>query len=589
MRIERDLSRLDQAYDVIVIGAGITGVCVARETSGRGLRTLVLDKGDFGHGTSSATSKYIHGGIRYLETYEFGVVRESLRERRVLALAAPHLVSQQRFLMPAWKWSKPPTALIGAGVGLYAALGFDRNRYMPDAMRIPLPRWIPRRRLLRDVPWLDPNELQGALAYHDTFNTHPERLLLELLKSAVAAGTVALNYVEAAGFIYDSGADDPAADAGAHTGVTVKGVELVDRRGGGRYTVRGRAVVNAAGPWIDLVLCHVSEQIGVPLGVSVKRSKGVHLLTRPIGGTSASGAGTVTDTVFARARSGNHVIVSPWQGYSFIGPTDTAIDVSPDSVKVDHSDVELILGTVNDTIAAAYPKLTEADVEGVTVGIRPLIVDEANDSYTTSRRHELYDHAPSGVRHLWSIGGGKCTTGRALGVETAEALARSDALDGAALRPFDSKRLAVQSSFGWAHDPQPYFDSVIHSRGSLPLEAATRVHLARLYGTEHHRILDLVEREPALAQRLSDDPRRLDIAAQAVYAVTEESACTLPDLLDRRLVIGTLGRVTRLEVERVAAAAAPLLGWTPDEAATAVETELARRAVLEFGWRTPAS
>ena len=121
MIIERDLARLADPYDVIVVGGGITGVCVAREAAGRGLRTILIDKGDVGHGTSSATSKYLHGGIRYLETYEFGVVRESLRERRVLALAAPHLVSQQRFLMPAWKWSKPSTALIGAGVGLYTA------------------------------------------------------------------------------------------------------------------------------------------------------------------------------------------------------------------------------------------------------------------------------------------------------------------------------------------------------------------------------------------------------------------------------------------------------------------------------------
>ena len=188
MIIERDLSRLAEPYDVIVVGGGITGVCVAREAAGRGLRTILVDKGDIGQGTSSATSKYIHGGIRYLETYEFGVVRESLRERRVLALAAPHLVTQQRFLMPAWKWSKPSTALIGAGVGLYTALGFDRNWHMPEAMKIPMPRWIPRDRLLRDVPWLEPHQLQGAFAYHDTFNLHPERLLLAFAKSAVASG-----------------------------------------------------------------------------------------------------------------------------------------------------------------------------------------------------------------------------------------------------------------------------------------------------------------------------------------------------------------------------------------------------------------
>ncbi|TPW14621.1 MAG: glpD [Acidimicrobiaceae bacterium] len=568
MRIERDLARLDDPYDVIVVGGGITGVCVARETAGRGLRTLLIDKGDFGHGTSSATSKYIHGGIRYLETYQFGVVRESLRERRVLALAAPHLVSQQRFLMPAWKWSKPPTALIGAGVGLYAALGFDRNRYMPEAMKIPLPRWIPRQRLLRDVPWLDADQLQGAFAYHDTFNTHPERLLLEFLKSAVAAGAVALNHVEATGFVF---ADEHHADGS----MVVRGVQVTDRLTGQRHAVRGRAVVNAGGPWMDLVLRHLQR----PLGVKVNRSKGVHLLTSPVGGTG------VTDTVFARARSGHHVIVSPWQGYSFIGPTDTAVDLAPDAVGVDHDDVELILSTVNDTISNGFPKLTEADIEGTTVGIRPLIVDESKDSYTTSRRHELYDHAPAGVRHLWSIGGGKWTTGRALGEETALALVKSDALDGAAVRAFDSRRLAVHSSFGWAHDPQPYFEAVLRTRAELGLDDATRVHLARLYGTEHSRVLDLVERTPQLAQRLSDDPRRLDIAAQAAYAVTEESACTLADVLDRRLVIGTLGRVSRAEVERVAVVVGPLLGWSIEQTSAAVEAELGRRAAIEIGWR----
>ncbi|MFM2070710.1 MAG: glycerol-3-phosphate dehydrogenase [Actinomycetota bacterium] len=568
MRIERDLARLDDAYDVIVVGGGITGVCVARETAGRGLRTLLVDKGDFGHGTSSATSKYIHGGIRYLETYEFGVVRESLRERRVLALAAPHLVSQQRFLMPAWSWSKPPTALIGAGVGLYAVLGFDRNRYMPHSMKIPLPRWIPKARLLRDVPWLDPDELQGAFAYHDTFNTHPERLLLEFLKSAVAAGAVALNHVEATGFLYDE-------HGGADAGIVVRGIEVTDRLTGAHHIVHGKTVVNAGGPWMDLVL----RRLHKPLGVKVNRSKGVHLLTSPVGGAA------VADTVFARARSGNHVIVSPWQGHSFIGPTDTAVDVGPDMARADHADVELILRTVNDTISNGFPKLTEDDIEATTVGIRPLIVDESKDSYTTSRRHELYDHAPAGVRHLWSIGGGKWTTGRALGEEAARALIKSEALDGITLRPFDSQRLGVQSSFGWAHDPQPYFDSVVRSRPDLPLDAATRLHLARLYGTAHNRILDLVEREPALGRRLSDDPRRLDIAAQAVYAVVEEAARTMSDVLDRRLVIGTLGRVSRSEAERVAVVIGPLLGWSFEETSAALEAELGRRAALEIGWR----
>ncbi|MCU1361767.1 MAG: glpD [Ilumatobacteraceae bacterium] len=573
MIIQRDLARLADPYDVIVVGGGITGVCVAREAASRGLRTILVDKGDVGHGTSSATSKYIHGGIRYLETYEFGVVRESLRERRVLALAAPHLVSQQRFLMPAWRWSKPPTALIGAGVATYTLLGFDRNRHMPKDMKIPLPRWIPRTRLLSDVPWLDPHQLQGAFAYHDTFNLHPERLLLAFLKSAVAAGAQVFTHMEAVGFVH-AAAQVPGGD------ITVTGITVIDQLTSQRHQINGRTVVNAAGPWMDLVLA----RLGRPMGVKVNRSKGVHLLTKPIGGVGPDGSPLVTDTVFARARSGHHVIVSPWEGMSFIGPTDTAVDDTPDTVRTDSADVQLLLDTVNATIAAGHDKVTEDDIQATTVGIRPLIVDESKDSYTTSRRHELYDHAPSGVRNLWSIGGGKWTTGRALGDETVHTLLRSDALQGAATGAFDSRRSAAHASFGWADDPQPFFDAILATVRPKGIDDATLMHLARLYGTEYIELLDLVQRDERLGHRLSATPGRLDIAAQAVFAVTHEGALTLSDVIDRRLVLGTLGAVSRAEVERVATIVAGPLGWSIESTTAAVEAELARRAALAARW-----
>ena len=570
MRIERDLSRLNDPYDLIVVGGGITGVCVTREAAGRGLRTLMIEKGDFGGGTSSATTKYLHGGIRYLETYEFRVVRESLRERRVLGLAAPHLVEQKRFLMPAWRWSEPSTPLIGAGVALYSALGYDANRDAPDSLRIPRPHWLSKRKLLDAVPWLDPDQLQGAFAYHDTLNLHPERLLLAFLKSAVASGSTALNHIEATGFVTAPGrsADD----------MVVEGVSVRDTLSGDTFDVRARAVINAGGPWMDLVL----GTIGRSLGVTVNRSKGVHLLTRPVGG-----AGVVQDTVFARARSGKHVIVSPWMGRSFIGPTDTPETATPDDTRVDHSDVELILDTVNSTLAPGVPRLTDADVEATTVGIRPLVVDEGKDSYHTSRRHELYDHGPSGVHHLWSIGGGKWTTGRALGEEAVETLLDSDALAGVTARRFDSTRVAAGGAFAWAEDAEPYLREAARSRASLGLSQEIRLHLARLYGTEHERILDLVAHDATLGERISQRPGICDIAAQVVFAVTDEAACTLSDIIDRRLVIGTMGAVPADEILAVARTAAPLLGWDAERATSAAAVEVTRRGAIEAAWRAP--
>ena len=571
MRIERDLSRLNEPYDVIVLGGGITGVCVAREAAGRGLRTLLVEKGDFGGGTSSATSKYLHGGIRYLETYEFRVVRESLRERRVLGLAAPHLVEQKRFLMPAWKWSKPSTPLIGAGVGLYSVLGYDSNKNAPGSLRVPRPHWLSKAKLLEAVPWLDPAELQGAFAYHDTLNLHPERLLLAFLKSAVAAGATALNHMRAVGFLTEP-------EFGHSSTLTVRGATVEDALTGERYDVRGRAVVNAGGPWMDLVL----QSLGRSLGVKVNRSKGIHLLTRPVGGQ-----GVVTDTVFARARTGKHVIISPWMGRSFIGPTDTPESATPDDVRVDHTDVALILDTVNSTLGPGVAPLSEADVEATTVGIRPLIVDEGKDSYHTSRRHELYDHGPSGVQHLWSIGGGKWTTGRALGEETIVALLASPALTGVVPRRFDSTHVAAGGAFAWAEDAEPYLREAVRSRSHLGLEPAVREQLARLYGTEHERILDLVEHDPALGASVSSRAGVLDIAAQVVFAITDEGACTLSDIIDRRLVIGTIGRVSADEIAAIAAVAAPVFGWSDEAAAAAADAETARRAGIEALWRQP--
>jgi glycerol-3-phosphate dehydrogenase len=197
----------------------------------------------------------------------------------------------------------------------------------------------------------------------------------------------------------------------------------------------------------------------------------------------------------------------------------------------------------------------------------------------------LYDHAPSGVRNLWSIGGGKWTTGRALGHETVVALLDSAALRGVATRRFDSRSEPVSSAFGWAEDAEPFLAQAAAARPSLGLGASTMLHLARLYGTEYVRVLDLVERDPRLGQRLSNRPERLDIAAQAVFAVTHESACTLADVIDRRLVLGTLGQVDRTEVERVAVAVAPVLGWSVEQTAAAVDAELARRAAIVARWR----
>ena len=556
-------------FDLIVIGGGITGICVAREAASRGLNVVLFEADDFGSGTSAATTKYIHGGIRYLEQYDIEVVRESLRERRVLALGAPHLVEQTRFIMPAWRWSKPPTALIGAGVLVYDALSFDRNRRAPESLRIPHPRWLSRRRLLEAVPWLDREGLQGAFAYHDTMNIHPERLLLAYAKSAAAAGARLYNHSRVTAFVGEDVDGD----------LRVDGVRVV--RGADEFVVRARVVVNAAGPWIDRVL----SSLGRPTGVGVDRSKGVHVLTRPIGGP-----GRVTDAVFARARSGRHVIVSPWMGKSFIGPTDTPIDGDQSSVVVDPADVDLILETVNSTMSADADRLSVDDVEMTTVGVRPLIRtgahDEGGGTYSASRRHELYHHTDHGVRNLWSIGGGKWTTGRATAEQMVDRLFENELAERRARR-FDSRRTAAFGAFAWAEDAEPFLRSAAEELVAAGVNRRSAETVARLYGSEYVRILELVRADSDLGRSIGEDAA--DVGAQVVFAVTHESAFTLSDVIDRRLVSGTTGAVSRGTIENVARIAAPLWGWDDHRVADEVRREHDRRTVTSTHWRTPTA
>jgi len=574
--LSRPVERLGEQFDIAIVGGGITGVSVAREAALRGLRTVLIERNDFGSGTSSATTKYIHGGIRYLEQYDVGVVRESLRERRILALGAPHLVEQTRFIMPGWRWSKPRTPLLGAGVLLYDLLAFDRNRDAPDALRIPHPKWLSKNELLAAVPWLDPVELQGGFAYHDTLNLHPERLLLAYAQSAAAAGAVLLNHLEAEGFLCDRRGDD----------LVVNGLEAVDVLDGSRHSVRADVVVNAAGPWIDKFL----ERLGRTTGVGVARSKGVHVLTRPLGG------GGVTDAVFARARSGRHVIVSPWLGKSFIGPTDTPIDGDEASVVADRDDVRSILETVNSTMSDVERPLTVDDVELTTVGVRPLIRHDDPDApdetgpataatYTASRRHELYHHDDRGIRNLWSIGGGKWTTARATAEEMVDALFEHELRD-RPRRDHDSRSLPAWGAFAWAEDAEPFLVDAGARLVSAGLEPRSAELVARLHGTGAERIADLVEADPTLARAIVDGG---DVAAQVVIAVVDEAARTLSDIVDRRLVLGTLRALDRDTLHAVASIAAPFLGWDGDRIEFEVSNEVARRVTLESHWRTATS
>lgn len=523
-------------YDLIVIGGGISGVQIARHAAGRGLDTLLLEARDYSSGTSAATSKMIHGGLRYLEQHDFAVVQEAVRERRYLGISAPHLVAPRSFMLTAFEWSEPKAPVLGAGVALYEAMAWKRNQGLSQDNQSPRFRWIPKDALLKAVPWLDPTGLKGAWRHDDTLNLHAERLLLAIIKEYAARGGTAINHAKVTRILHDENLG------------RVQGVEVTDQLSGDTAEFQAPVVVNAAGPWVAEALGDVAKQTGL----KVKQSKGVHLLTGDLGSS---------DGVFVRGKNGKHVIVNPWQGRTLIGPTDTPIEGCAEDARAEAPDIDLLLETI-DSVSAR--PLDREKIISTLVGVRPL-VDDGSETYTSSRRFDINDHAAVGLDGLISISGGKWTTARLMGHKVIEHVVDTQAPVLPPLKSSDSRYQPLSTSFGDYDTLAEAFEAAVHSHPSVDLGEDIRIHLARLYGTEHQRVLDLVLQYPHLARRLDPQGDSLDIAAQVVYALTAEAAVNLADVLDRRLVLGTLGKVHPDAVRRTAEIMAAIAGWSQEQ------------------------
>lgn len=546
--------------DVLVIGGGISGVQIARHCAARGLATLLVEKEDFGSGTSAATTKAIHGGLRYLEQGDIPVVVESLRERRLLGLAAPHLVQPRSFLLTAYDWSTPRAPILGAGVGLYEALALGRNRGIPRDVRARRPRWVRREELLTQVPWLKREGLVGAWRHDDSLNLHPERLLLAILQSAVDDGAVALNHARVTGLL-------PAPQ---------RGVRVRDELTGESADIQAEVIINAAGPW-------AAEALGVEAqrnGVAVAQSKGVHLMTRDLGNT---------DGVYVRGANGHHIVVNPWDGRQLIGPTDTPMDGSPDDAQAEVSDIELLRETFD---SVAETPLRREDVVDTLVGVRPLLMS-GDSTYTSSRRFDIIPGQPG----VYTVLGGKWTTGRAMGEKvSAEIIARE-----AGLPPTKriSAELPLHASMRGYSTMNEALDAAVRAAPHLGLGREQREHLARMYGEDHVRILGLVAEHPELGQPLERQEAGasgrgcLDCAAQVVYAVEAEGACTLRDVVDRRLSLGTRRAVSTEGLDAVCRVLTRDLGWDAarlrEERDAYDAAKRYRAEILDQGFACPSS
>jgi glycerol-3-phosphate dehydrogenase len=512
--------------DLLVLGGGITGAGIARDAALRGFRTALVEKGDFGSGTSSESSRLIHGGIRYLEQYDFGLVLEASRERRVLLEIAPHLVRPLPFVFPVYRGGRVPAWKVRAGMWLYDLLAAFHN--------VRVHRWLGRQATLRLEPGLREKDLQGAALYYDA-QTDDARLVLATMRSAARAGALVANYAVATSLLKPDG--------------RVRGATVRDVLSGRPYTVRALVVVNAGGPWADQ-LRRLDDPSAEPL---LRPTEGAHVAV-PRQRLGHSYAVTFTSPIDGRV-----MFILPWGDSSYVGTTDTDTGVSPDEVRATASDVVYLLRSAN----AVFPqaRLSPADVIATWAGLRPLLhPDRAVAPSEASREHRIVESASG----LLTIAGGKLTTYRLMGRDMVDRVAaRLHALDG---RP----RAARPRT-----DRQPLPGGETADLEVLVKAAAARVpettarHLVGRYGSEAAAVLNLVDRERALGDPIVAG--RPDIWAEVKHAVEREMVVRLADLLVRRLRLFSSARDQAVPAtSAVADRLGLLLGWDADRRAAEI-------------------
>lgn len=539
----RSLSRLSQrTYDLVILGGGVTGACVARDAALRGLRVALVEKQDFGGATSGASSKLIHGGLRYLKNYEFGLVRESLRERRLWSLHAPHLVYPLPMLMPVYEDAVEITRVkLGAALTLYDLLGFDRNALPDRDQHLPRHKMLAPSEVLALQPGLSVEGMVGGGLFYDCQMFSPERLELECLLSARSAGAEIVNYARAVGFVRE--------------GARVVGVTVEGRLPGeqGQVELRGGLVVNATGPWADLLLGTLGQQQATHL----LRSKGIHVITRRLTG----------DTALMMPAGPGHFFLLPWRGHTLIGTTDEAYEGDPDAFRVTERDIAGLLETVNTYYPAAA--LRREDVLHSYGGLRPLVDDEGTkSSYTASRRAEVCDHAKTDkIEGLVSAIGGKWTTSRSLAEKVVDLCLRKL---GRAAGPCRTRTTPLP---GGAIGNFKRFVGDLRARHPA---GEVVENLARNYGARASEVLALAAANPTLAQPLR--PGLPEIGAQVIHAARSEWAVELSDVVLRRTGLGQLGDPGLRALETAARLLGGERGWDRAEQIRQIDRVLDRYA-----------
>ena len=516
-----------ESFDVAIVGGGITGAGIARDAALRGLRVALVEARDFASGTSSRSSRLVHGGVRYLEHGHLHLVFESSRERRTLLRIAPHLVRPLAFTWPVYRGARVSRFKLALGLGLYDALSMFRNTRRHDQLS--------RTAVLEAEPQLDPDGLVGGARYYDAA-CDDSRLTLANVIAAAESGAAVLNHASATGFEFVSG--------------RVRGVRVRDAIAGDDLIIRAAHVVNATGPWSDEVRSfegRVNQQ-------SVAGSRGAHIAVPRVR------VGNREAITMLHPDDGRVMFTLPAGDQAIIGTTETPTVHGAHESRATREDVDYLLRAVNAYFPAA--KLTTLDVIAAWSGIRPLARQLSSGDVGSASREHAIERGPGGVIH---VTGGKLTTYREMASQVVDGFAGPEARrDRTAVVPLPGGERSLDDLRAEAWEEVE--------------DAAIRDHLVRSYGTRWREVWQLGVSSPALRKRVA--PAHAVIGAEFVYGVQREMAETLGDLLIRRTHLAfemadQAGSVASSVVDLVA----PVLGSTAsdrDELLRSYETEVAR-------------
>ncbi|KIL42286.1 glycerol-3-phosphate dehydrogenase [Gordoniibacillus kamchatkensis] len=515
-----------ETFDVLVIGGGITGAGIALDAQTRGMKTALIEMQDFAAGTSSRSTKLVHGGLRYLKQFEVKMVAEVGKERAIVYGNGPHVTTPEWMLLPIYE---------GGTFGMFTtSIGLKLYDFLAGVIKSERRSMLSREETLRREPLLKKEGLRGG-GFYVEYRTDDARLTMEVLKKAASHGAYAVNYAKAEELLYEKNG-------------RLVGVKVANRIGGGTYTVRARVIVNATGPWVDTL----REMDRSKQGKTLRLTKGVHLVFD-------QSRFPLRQAVYFDTPDGRMVFAIPRDGKAYVGTTDTDYNGDTARPTMTDEDRRYLIDAAN----FMFPqlKLTEADVESSWAGLRPLIYQEGKSPSEVSRRDEIFV-SPSG---LVTIAGGKLTGYRKMGEQIVDLLARKLSEQGGAAFPASRTR-TMPISGGDVGGPEGYETFVARAtedgvRQGLPREAAQR--LARRYGSNAPRIFELAAEHGNAA---SGYGLPVEIYAELLYAIRQEMAAKPVDFLIRRTgaLFFDIASVHRWK-SGVIAAMADLLGCSEEQ------------------------